>query len=56
MAELRQTRRDIMARFNNDFAAYWRYLQAREKEDRNRGVRYVKGPVGPFVSSEPDDV
>jgi hypothetical protein len=56
MSELRQIRRDIMAKFNNDFDAYWRYLQARGEEERNRGVRYVKGLVGPFVSSEPDQV
>lgn len=51
MTELRQIRREIMAQFNNDFEAYFRYIQEREEEGRKRGVRYVSGPVGKFVRS-----
>ena len=52
MAELRQSRRDIMAEFDNDLEAYVRHLRTLEEENRNRGVRYVEGPLGKFVSSE----
>jgi hypothetical protein len=44
MSELRQIRRDIMAKFNNDFDAYWRYLQTRRAFDRLRGFREADLP------------
>lgn len=52
MTELRQIRRGIMAEFNNDLEAYARHLQTLAEENRKRGVCYVEGPVGKFVSSE----
>jgi hypothetical protein len=37
MGELRQIRRKIMAEFNNDLGAYFRYIRAQEEEERKRG-------------------
>lgn len=45
VAEVHQIRQEIMAEFNNDLEAYFRYIQAQEEEDRRRGVQYVEGPI-----------
>jgi hypothetical protein len=44
VAEVHRVRREIMAEFNNDLGAYFRYIQALEEEDRKRGVKYVSLP------------
>ena len=45
VAEVHQIRREIMAEFDNDVDAYFRYVQSLEEEDRKRGMRYVDGTV-----------
>jgi hypothetical protein len=50
VAEVHRIRREIMAEFNNDLEACFRYIQALEKENRKRGVKYVSHPL-----RRPDD-
>lgn len=54
VAEVHQARREIMAEFDNDVEAYFRYIQAVEEENRKRGVRYVEGPPHNARAAEPD--
>lgn len=45
VAEVHRVRQEIMAAFDYDLESYFRYIQAREEENRRRGVRYVEGPI-----------
>lgn len=45
MAELRQIRRQIMERFDNDFSAYLRYLKKKQRENMRQGIRYIAAPA-----------
>ena len=54
VAEIHEIRRRIMAEFDNDLEAYFRFIQAVEEENRKRGVRYVDGPLHNARAAEPD--
>jgi hypothetical protein len=45
VAEVHQIRQQIMAEFENDLDAYFRYGQAVQEEKQKRGVRYVTAPL-----------
>lgn len=54
MAELEQTRREILAEFGGDFNAYLDYLQTLEFANRARGLRYGVPPRARETVSRPD--
>jgi hypothetical protein len=45
VAEVHRVRQAIMAEFNHDLEAYFRYIQSVERHKRERGVRYMEGPL-----------
>jgi hypothetical protein len=45
VAEVHQIRQQIMAEFDYDLDAYFRYTQSLEEQDRKLGVRYVEAPL-----------
>jgi hypothetical protein len=54
VSEVHQTRRQIMAEFDNDLTAYVAYLRSRENEFRSRGFRYSSIPRVEPVERKPD--
>ena len=54
VAEVHRIRREIMKEFDNDFDAYFRYIQSREEEGRKRGINYVEGPLKKQHIPKPD--
>ena len=54
VAEVHRIRREIMAEFNDDLGAYFRYIQALEEEERKRGVKYASLPRQLPENSKPD--
>lgn len=51
--EVHEARARILARFDGDFHAYVKYIQALEAEEKARGIPYVPGPHVPR-QSRPD--
>jgi hypothetical protein len=51
LAELEQTRAEILAEFGGDFDAYLEYLGTREAENRRRGLRYAVPPTSRVAAS-----
>jgi hypothetical protein len=41
VAEVHRIRRKILAEFDGDFGAYFKYIQSLEEENRRRGVKYI---------------
>jgi hypothetical protein len=54
VAEVHKIRQEIMAEFDNDLDAYFRYVQGVEEEKRKRGVQYVKAPLRKVGIPKPD--
>jgi hypothetical protein len=54
VAEVHRIRQAIMAEFDNDLEAYFRYIQRVEEAERKRGVRYVEGPLHKGREVKPD--
>jgi hypothetical protein len=54
VAEIHKNRQEIMATFDNDVEAYFRFIQGLEEENRKRGVPYVDGPLRKERLSAPD--
>jgi hypothetical protein len=52
VAEVHRIRREILARFNGDRAAYVRYLRELEEEERKRGRTIIDTPFGRPRSSD----
>jgi hypothetical protein len=54
VAEVRKARQKIFARFNYDLEAYVAHLQEMERQDRERGVRYIDAPLPKVKRPKPD--
>jgi hypothetical protein len=54
VAEVHRIRREILARFNGDRAAYDRYLRELEEEERKRGRTIIDTPLGKPRKPKPD--
>jgi hypothetical protein len=54
VADVRNVRQEIFARFNYDLDAYFEHLKAVEEEDRARGARYSDRPLATHRRVQPD--
>lgn len=54
VAEVHRIRWEVVAEFNGDLGAYFRYIQALEEEERKRGVKYVSLPPRHPMTYQPD--
>ena len=54
VAEVHRIRREILARFNGDRAAYVRYLRELEEEERKRGRTIIDTPLAKTRKPKPD--
>jgi hypothetical protein len=54
VAEVHRARREILARFGGDRAAYDRYLRTVEEEERKRGREIISVPLSKPQKPKPD--
>ena len=54
VAEVHRARREILARFNGDMAAYMDYLREMTEEERRRGRKVIDTPLRNPRKPKPD--